>query len=130
MNTEQQDTEMIRMVDEARKEAEELPFVPEAKRAMDWGVYTWLWNVAGCLLGMVPLALPLSVIVTIVTLLTGIGAMILGVRGVRVARRLGRKDAARQAWLGFALGAAHLLIVCSVIATASIALNWDKLWKP
>lgn len=118
------------MSDEAREEAEELPFVPEAKRAMDWGIYTWLWNVAGCLLGMVPLALPLSVIVTVVTLLTGIGAMILGVHGVRVARRLGRKDAQRQALLGIALGAAHLIIVLSVVATASVALNWDKLWKP
>lgn len=117
------------MVNKTR-EGEELPVVPEAKRAMDWGIHTWLWNIGGCLLGMIPLALPLSVVLTVVTLITGIGAMILGVRGVRVARRLGRKDAQRQALLGIALGTAHLIIVVGAVATASVALNWDKLWKP
>ena len=60
-----------------------------AKRALQLGVITWLSNAAGCLIGMVPIALPLGVLLVGVTLITGAMAMVYGVLGKRTAARTG-----------------------------------------
>lgn len=75
-------------------------------RAMHWGVMTWVGNAAGCLVGMVPLALPVSIALTVITLLTGIWAMVLGKRATESS-----EEEQRNASIGFWLGAAHVVIV-------------------
>ena len=94
-----------------------------SKRALNWGIITWVANAGGCLLGMIPLALPLSILATIVTFITGIGAMILGVRGKRDASKRGDEQGIRDARMGFWLGAAHMLIVTLVGMGAFAAFN-------
>ena len=96
------------------------PTHPIAKRALTWGVVTWVGNAAGCLLGMIPLALPLSIVATVVTLITGIGAMVYGVRARRDTG-LG-PDAKRNATVGFWLGASHLIIV--VLVAIGVFVAW------
>ena len=101
----------------------------QATRALNWGIWTWLGNGAGCLLGMIPLALPLSVIATVVTLFTGIGAMVFGVQGARLASRetseQGQKAARRDAWLGFGLGAAHIVVAVFVLVAIGLGLKFE-----
>lgn len=103
------------------------PTTKLAKRALNMGIYTWLGNAAGCLLGMIPLALPLSLVATLVTLLTGVGAMIWGVQGRREALQKGDDQGARDARIGFWLGAAHLIIVLLAGAALGAAMHFDVL---
>lgn len=98
-----------------------------AQRALHWGVVTWIGNFAGCLIGMVPIALPLSVVATVATLITGLVAMVLGVRGRRAAQEAGDERGAQDARLGFWLGTSHLIIVALVAAAAGAALHFDAL---
>ena len=77
-------------------------------RALHWGVMTWVGNGAGCLVGMVPIALPVSAVLVVATFLTGIWAMVLGVRERRQAPH---QDAEQMAMAGFWLGAAHVVFV-------------------
>lgn len=81
-------------------------------RAMHWGVMTWVGNAAGCLVGMVPLALPLSIILTVVTLFTGGWAMVLGQRALRMDGVSDEEK--RSALTGLWLGAAHVVIVLAL----------------
>ncbi len=85
---------------------------------MHWGVMTWVGNAGGCLVGMVPIALPLSIILTIVTLFTGIWAMVLGVRAGKETGASAQDR--RHGRLGFWLGAAHIVIV----VIGAIAVGW------
>ncbi len=80
-----------------------------AKRALQLGVITWLSNAAGCLISMVPIALPLGVLLVGITLITGAMAMVYGVMGKRTAARSGG-DGAREARVGFWLGASHMIL--------------------
>lgn len=66
-----------------------------AAKAQHWGVMTWLANIGGCFVGMIPLALPLPLLLTIITFFSGIAAMVLGVRGYRMAPAPERHDAER-----------------------------------
>lgn len=105
--------------------APELYDNPQAKRALSWGIWTWLGNGAGCLLGMIPLALPLTVIATVVTLFTGAGAMVYGVRGARHAATHDQPAARRDAWIGFGLGAAHIVVALLVLAVVGLGFKFD-----
>ena len=92
------------------------------ERAMHWGVMTWVGNGAGCLLGMIPLALPLSVLLTIVTLLTGIWAMVLGAPSLHRGATMSG-EARRAGVFGFWLGAAHVVVVIAVIIVVILGLQ-------
>ena len=87
---------------------------PNAKKALRWGVITWVANVAGCIISAVPLALPLGIAATIATLVTGVGAMVLGAKGGREAAAAQDEQGGRDARIGFWLGAAHMGIVAAV----------------
>lgn len=97
---------------------------PYSERALNWGIWTWLGNGGGCLLGMIPLALPLTMIATIVTLITGIGAMFYGIRGVSLAARHNQPKSRRDAWLGFGLGAAHVFVVLMVAIMITLGFKF------
>lgn len=99
----------------------------QTQRALLWGIWTWVGNAAGCLLGMIPIALPVSILATVATLITGIGAMILGARDRRVALAEGDVDAARDARLGFWLGASHMIIVGVVVAVGYAVVELEIL---
>lgn len=99
----------------------------DAARALNWGLATWIGNGAGCLISMVPLALPLGIVATLVTLVSGIGAMVWGVRGRRRALREDDERSARDARIGFWLGAAHMIIVLLVAGTIALAVHIDAL---
>ena len=90
-----------------------------ARSAMTWGAITWIGNIAGCLLGTIPLALPLTLASTVVTLISGFFAMGLG---VRAATATDDPDARRDAWWGYMLGLSHLLIVA--VVTLLVLLAW------
>ena len=89
-----------------------------ASRALHMGVITWLSNLAGCLVGMVPLALPLSVLLVGATLITGALAMLYGVLGARDAASLGGQGR-QDARLGFWLGASHMILSALVAGAAA-----------
>ena len=89
-------------------------------RAMLWGVITWLANIAGVFIGMVPIAFPILILSTIATLGTGFYAMSMGAKA-RVQSK-GNKDEALLGVIGFWLGTSHLVIVCLVTAIALIVL--------
>lgn len=99
----------------------------QTQRALLWGIWTWVGNAAGCLLGMIPIALPISVVATIATLITGLGAMFLGAHDRRVALGQGDPDAARDARLGFWLGASHMIIVAIVVAVGYAVVELELL---
>ena len=99
----------------------------QTQRALLWGIWTWVGNAAGCLLGMIPLALPISVVATIATLISGLGAMVLGVRDRRAALARGEPDVARDALLGFWLGASHMIIVALVVAVGYAVVEFEIL---
>lgn len=99
----------------------------QTQRALLWGVWTWVGNGAGCLLGMIPLALPISVVATLVTLFMGIGAMVLGVKDRRAALRAGDVDVARDARLGYWLGAVHIFAVASVMVLGYFVIEFKIL---
>jgi uncharacterized membrane protein SpoIIM required for sporulation len=99
----------------------------DARRALNWGLATWIANGAGCLISMVPLALPLGVLATIATLVSGVGAMVWGVRGRRRALREDDERSARDARIGFWLGAAHMIIVALVVGAIALAVHVDAL---
>lgn len=92
---------------------------------MHWGVMTWIGNGAGCLVGMIPLALPVSIILTIVTFLTGIWAMVLGAPSLRGRSAL-QEEERRSGKLGFWLGAAHVVVVVviAIIAIVGARQGW------
>lgn len=85
-----------------------------AQRAYTWGIWTWIWNAAGCLLSMIPIALPLGMFLTFVTFCTGIAAMWWGALAYKDARKRGDKKSATDAMLGFVLGGVHMFIVAVV----------------
>ena len=93
-----------------------------AERAFRWGIITWIGNGAGCLIGMIPIALPLGVLLTVVTLVTGIGAMIMGARAMREASVQGDDEARSRARWGFWLGLSHLVIV--LLAGLALLIAW------
>ena len=97
---------------------------PLARRALNFGIWTWLGNAGGCLLGMIPLALPISIAATVVTLGTGVAAMIWGARAGREAG--GDRRSARDAAIGFWLGAAHVgfVIIGGALAWAALHFDW------
>lgn len=106
----------------ASKEEPEVDEKSTGARAMHWGVMTWVGNGAGCLVGMIPLALPISIILTVVTLLTGIWAMVLGAPSLR--RSKGSDDSARrEGAIGFWLGAAHVVVVVIIAIVALIGMR-------
>ena len=93
-----------------------------AERAFKWGIYTWIGNGAGCLIGMIPIALPLGILLTIATLITGIGAMVMGARAMRALKtREHSEDLTRARW-GFWLGLSHLIIV--LVAGLALLIAW------
>lgn len=83
-----------------------------ASKAMYWGSVTWICNIAGCLLGTNPLALPLIFISTGATLITGFVAM---AHGVRARQATNDVEVRRLAFWGYAFGMSHLLIVTIVV---------------
>ena len=83
---------------------------------------TWVFNFIGCLISMVPIALPIGVILTAVTFVSGIWAMLLGLRGWREPPDPGDDYAIHQARWGFWLGAAHVVTV--VAFTVALLLAW------
>lgn len=91
-------------------------------RAMLLGVITWLVNIAGVFVGMVPIAFPILILSTIATLVTGGYAMAMGAKA-RVQSR-GNKDEALLGVIGFWLGTSHLFIVCAVVAVI-LAIAYD-----
>lgn len=95
-------------------------------RAMHWGVMTWIGNGAGCLVGMIPIALPVSIALTVITLLTGIWAMALGAGGVGKRASTMSQEERRAASIGFWLGAAHVVIV--VVFAAILVMGLRHGW--
>jgi hypothetical protein len=91
-------------------------------RAMLWGVITWLFNLAGVFVGQVPIAFPILILSTVATLITGAGAMAMGVKA-RVEAGEDR-DEALLGVIGFWLGTSHLIIVC-VITAIVLAIVYD-----
>lgn len=97
-----------------------------AAKAQHWGVMTWIANIGGCFVGMIPLALPLTILLTIITFFTGIAAMVFGARGYRLARAHDDAGSARSALLGIALGGAHMVIVILVSVAAVLILQNER----
>ena len=91
-------------------------------RAMLWGVFTWVFNLAGVFVGQVPIALPLLFLSTIATLITGAGAMAMGVKARIQAK--GDKDEALLGVIGFWLGTTHLIIV-GLITAIILVIMYD-----
>lgn len=87
---------------------------PDAKKSYNWGIFTWLGNLFGCAVSLVPVALPIGVILTAVTLVTGFGAMMYGVRGKQQAKVDSDDNSMWHARVGYWLGMSHLIIVCIV----------------
>lgn len=99
---------------------------PIARRALSFGIWTWIGNGAGCLLGMIPLALPISIVATAVTFGTGIAAMVWGARAAREAKKASDERSARDASIGFWLGAVHVgfVVIIGAITWAAIQFDW------
>ena len=91
-------------------------------RAMLLGVITWLVNIAGVFVGMVPVAFPILILSTLATLVTGGYAMAMGAKA-RVQAK-GNKDEALMGVIGFWLGTSHLFIVCAVTGVI-LAIAYD-----
>ena len=83
-----------------------------ARRSMYWGSWTWIFNIAGCLLGSNAFAAPLVAISTIATLGTGFVAM---AWGLRARQATDDPEARRLAFWGYAFGISHLIIVTLVV---------------
>lgn len=96
---------------------------PDARRAYNWGVFTWLGNLFGCAISLVPIALPLGVLLTVVTLITGFGAMIYGVRGTQLARNENDENSLWHSRIGYWLGMSHLIIVAIVTLVLYLVLT-------
>lgn len=91
-----------------------------ARHALNMGIATWVGNIGGCLIGMVPLALPVSVLLTIVTFFTGIAAMVMGWRASATAPN---EQATRYALIAFWLGASHMFIV--LLGAIAVGIAWQ-----
>jgi len=85
-----------------------------AQRAVKWGIWTWVWNIAGCLVSTVPIAFPIGIALTFITFCTGIMAMWWGARAYMDARSRGDDKSAKDAAIGFVLGGIHMAIVAAV----------------
>ena len=92
-----------------------------ARKALLWGIFTWVGNLLGCAIGMVPIALPIGIVATIVTLFVGMGAMYYGGKA-----RFHAPDpsARRDAMLGFWLGAVHIGFV-AMLAGIGFVIFYD-----
>ena len=90
-------------------------------KSLLWGVMTWVLNFIGCLISMVPIALPLGVILTVLTFFSGIWAMLLGLRGWREPPDPNDEHAIHQSRWGFWLGAAHVVTVVALALTLLVA---------
>jgi uncharacterized membrane protein len=95
----------------------------DARRAYNWGIFTWLGNLFGCAVSLVPIALPVGVVLTVVTLITGFGAMMLGTRGKQQAKLDDDDNSMWHARVGWWLGMTHLIIVATVTLVLYLVLT-------
>ena len=93
-----------------------------AQRALKMGIATWLSNAGGCLLGMVPLALPLSVVLVGVTVIMGVVAAAFAMWSWRLSARAD-KPRLKDARVGFWLGMSHLILSFIVALGAWLILS-------
>lgn len=93
-----------------------------AQRALQMGIATWLSNAAGCLLGMVPLALPLSVVLVGVTVIMGLVAAAFAMWSWRLSARAD-SPRLKDARVGFWLGMSHLIVSFVVALGAWLILS-------
>lgn len=97
-----------------------------ATKALNMAVFTWLGNFAGCLISMVPLALPLGALLVLATVFTGFAAMGYGVLGYRKSRTM-QGEGDKDAIVGFVLGTLHIGALAAMIAGGSYLAHSDML---
>lgn len=91
------------------------------QRALNTGIATWAFNIFGALLGMIPLALPISIALTVVTFFSGIAAMLMGIRAKKRAEARHDELSTRYARIAFWLGTSHLIIIALIGVVVWIA---------
>jgi hypothetical protein len=87
-----------------------------SQRATYYGVVTWVTNFFSFLLTAVPIAIPISVVLFIISVVTGFMAMYYGFIGWRETRAVGG-DLYRDALIGFVLGTAHFAFLIGFAIT-------------
>lgn len=92
-----------------------------SQRSYNWAIYTWVGNLIGCFIALVPIALPIGIAMTGVTLIMGFVAFFFGLRGLKVARDEDDAESRTYAWIGIGLSMAHLVIV-AVVGTGAYVL--------
>jgi hypothetical protein len=106
--------EVMPQTSETRATTPQFETTDLAQKAYSWGMWTWIWNAAGCLVSTVPIALPIGILLTIITFFTGISAMWWGFLAYKDARKKGDDKSATDAMIGFVLGGLHMFIVLAV----------------
>jgi hypothetical protein len=98
----------------------------DARRAYNWGIFTWVGNIAGCGIALIPIAIPIGILLTIFTLGTGFGAMMYGTRGKAQAKIDDDDNSLWHARVGWWLGMSHLIIVAVVVLVVFLVLSAQR----
>lgn len=93
-----------------------------SQRATYWGVVTWVTNLASFLLTAVPIALPISIILFIVSVVTGFMSLYHGFIGWYQTRKVGGQ-LYKDALVGLALGVTHFAFLI-FFSVAVLTILW------